>query len=300
MMTRRLFLQGLGGLAVAPAFALASPLPSGIDSHAHVFTAQLKLAERRRYSVDYDATPAAYLSMLRANGLGRGVLVQPSFLGFDNRYLVAALKAHRGQLRGIAALAREASSEDMQSLARSGVVGIRLNLLGRSDPDLSAPAWQRHFARVRALGWQVEVQCEARRLPRLVPPLLKAGVTVVIDHFGRPDAALGVADPGFRYLLRSAQTGAVYVKLSGAYRVGEALADAAAPMLLAAFGPERLVWGSDWPHTQFETVATAAGARSALDRWVPAQAARQRILNDTPQALFKFETAQAHAGRAHA
>jgi predicted TIM-barrel fold metal-dependent hydrolase len=288
LIKRRSFIQGLAVFAVAPAWARAPGLVNQIDAHAHVFTRQLKLAERRRYSVDYDATPDAYLSKLRTNGLNRGVVVQPSFLGFDNTYLLQALEAHRKALRGIAALPKEATEQEMRDLAKAGIVGVRLNLLGRSNPDLAAAAWQLHFARAKALGWQVEVQCEAGRLPVLLPSLIKSGVRVVIDHFGRPDATLGTADPGFQFLLNAASSGNVYVKLSGAYRVGNAIADAAAPLLLRAFGPERLVWGSDWPHTQFENVASAGEALRRLDHWIPDPEQRAVVLNDTAHRLFHF------------
>jgi predicted TIM-barrel fold metal-dependent hydrolase len=142
------------------------------------------------------------------------------------------------------------------------------------------------------MGWQVEVQCEAGRLPGLLPGLIESGAPVVVDHFGRPDAELGIEDPGFRHLLRSADSGKIYVKLSGAYRVGAALADKAAPLLLKAFGHQRLLWGSDWPHTQFERIANPISARQALDRWVPDAGDRAAILSQTPAGLFGFLPAE--------
>jgi len=288
MMARRTFLGSVSATAVMPAFAQSAEA-AATDTHAHVFSRALPLAERRRYSVDYDATPSAYLAMLAANGMARGVLVQPSFLGFDNAYLTAALALSPRSLRGIAALDKDTPVSEMVRLADAGIAGIRLNLIGHADPDLAATNWRRHLDHVAALGWQIEVQCEAGRLPRLLPGLLDSGAPVVIDHFGRPDTALGVDDPGFRHLLRSADAGRIYVKLSGAYRVGTALADQAAPLLLKAFGPQRLLWGSDWPHTQFEAVADAASARQALARWVPDPRDRAAILSQTPTALFGFD-----------
>lgn len=292
MMPRRTFLAALPAFAIAPASARTIAASRAADTHAHVFSRALQLAERRRYSVDYDATPDAYLGMLVDNAMARGVLVQPSFLGFDNAYLLAALALRPQALRGIVALDKETPPSEMARLARGGVAGIRLNLIGRSDPALTKPEWRRHLEAIAALGWQIEVQCEAGRLPHLLPPLLETGAPVVVDHFGRPDPVLGLDDPGFHHLLHSADRGGVYVKLSGAYRIGEALADNAAPLLLAAFGPERLLWGSDWPHTQFEHVASSLHARAALDRWVPDAQARTRILIDTPARLFGFEAAE--------
>jgi predicted TIM-barrel fold metal-dependent hydrolase len=291
MMGRRTFLVGLAAASL-PA-AAHTEMTLATDTHAHVFTRSLPLATRRRYSVDYDATPDRYLAMLSGNGMHRGVLIQPSFLGFDNNYLLAALARAPDRMRGIAALENVTPLAEMNRLAAGGIAGIRLNLLGRGDPDFRTRAWQDHLSAVRALGWQVEVQCEAARLPRLLPALLDADLPIVIDHFGRPDAASAVSDPGFLYLLRQASRGRVHVKMSGAYRVGEALADRLAPMLRDAFGPSRLLWGSDWPHTQFESVADPRVARAALDRWIPDPAERNLILQHNPARLFKFASAQA-------
>lgn len=289
MIARRTFLQGAIALAASP--SLASTPSQGsqtIDTHAHVFRRDLPVAERRRYTVDYDALPHDYLAMLRATGMGHGVLIQPSFLGFDNSYLLAVLARNKGLLRGIVALRRETTPAEMMHLKDVGVAGIRLNLIGRGDPDFSAPEWRAHLDAVAALGWQIEVQCEAARLQVLMPGLLASGAPVVIDHFGRPGAGLGIEDPGFRYLLTTADSGRAYVKLSAPYRLGEGIADAAAPLLLSAFGPERLLWGSDWPHTQYETRADAHQCRQALDRWVPDEAQRKTILTSTPTRLFDF------------
>lgn len=152
----------------------------------------------------------------------------------------------------------------MRDMDAAGVVGLRLNLFGRPLPDLRSRAWRRCLARAARLGWQVEVHRPAQDWPLLLPPLLDAGVKVVIDHFGRPHPALGVDDPGFRYLLDAgAASGRIWVKISAAYRNGlagrgEDIARAALPLLDGALGPERMLWGSDWPHTHLAPSATLA------------------------------------------
>jgi predicted TIM-barrel fold metal-dependent hydrolase len=232
--------------------------------------------------------------MLDRNSMSHGVLIQPSFLGTDNSYMVSALRQEPKRLRGIAVLAPEAEVGTMRDLAEAGVVGLRLNLIGRPDPAFSTPVWQSHLARVKDLGWQIEVQAEARRLAGLLPPLVEAGIPVVVDHFGRIDPALGIADPGFGQLLGFGAGGRVWVKLSGAYRngsgvAGQQTAREAAARLREAFGAQRLLWGSDWPHTQFETKASPAEARRDLEAWVPDVAERRIILADTPTQLFRFD-----------
>src|SRR5205823_111374 len=99
-------------------------------------------------------------------------------------------------------------------------VGIRLNLIGLPIPDLRSKPWEKLLQSLVQRGWQVEVQREARDLPRILDPLLQMGLKVVVDHFGRPDPKLGTADAGFQYLLGVASSRQVWVKLSGAYRNG--------------------------------------------------------------------------------
>ncbi|AWN36194.1 amidohydrolase family protein [Methylobacterium radiodurans] len=292
-----LALPGLGRAAEATASRIAPGLAQGtaaVDTHAHVFTRALTLAGERRYAPDYDASTADYLTMLDRNGMARGVLIQPSFLGTDNGYMVSALRQAPERLRGIAVLSPEVDAGTMRDLAEAGVVGLRLNLIGRPDPDFGTPVWQSHLARVKDLGWQIEVQAEARRLGGLLPPLIAAGIPVVVDHFGRIDPALGIADPGFAQLLGFGAGSGVWVKLSGAYRIGSGeagreTARAAAERLRASFGAGRLLWGSDWPHTQFETQASPAEALRDLEAWIPDAAERRIVLGDTPAKLFRFD-----------
>ena len=281
----------MSGALFGKARAEPADAVTAIDCHAHIFERGLGLAGNRRYAPDYDATLADYLVNLDANGCSHGVLVQPSFLGTDNSYLIAALKRHAGRLRGIAVIEPTLSAGQLEELDEAGIVGIQLNLIGVADPPLHTAPWRPLLRALADLDWQVEVQAEARRLPGIVEPLLKSGVKVVIDHFGRPDPALGVEDPGFRYLLSCGETRRVWVKLSGAYRNGDrgqGIALAALPLLRDAYGFERLVWGSDWPHTQFEKVVDYASVRGQLDTWIPAVGDRKRVLVDTPVRLFRF------------
>ena len=267
---------------------------AAIDTHAHVFHQGLALADTRRHTPDYDAPLAEYLALLDAHGLSHGVLVQPSFLGTDNSFMVQALRAAPARLRGVAVVAPDVSDAELQALAAAGVVGIRLNLIGLELPALDTPAWQSLLARVNALGWHVEAHLQAARLPDLLPALLAAGCRVVVDHFGRPDPALGVSDAGFQYLLRQAGSGRVWVKLSAPYRNWTAPACAAsgrlaAQQLLDAYTPERLMWGSDWPHTEHRHLASYPAATQWLDDWIDDPAQRRTLLADTPLRLFQFQ-----------
>lgn len=266
---------------------------AAVDTHAHIFKRGLRLADVRRYAPDYDASLEDYLAMLDQHGIERGVLVQPSFLGNDNHFLLEGLKRAPHRLRGIAVVDPATAPNTLAEMNAAGVVGVRLNLIGIPLPDFSAAPWSDFLRQVARLGWQVEVHREARDLPRILPPLLRAGINVVVDHFGRPDPTQGVNDPGFRYLLDVASTRQVWVKLSAAYRngangVGEQIAQDAIPLLRNSFGVERLMWGSDWPHTQFEKSANYDHVYALIAHWLPNLAEQKAVLMDTPSALFRF------------
>jgi predicted TIM-barrel fold metal-dependent hydrolase len=270
----------------------ATPEPiTGIDGHAHVFRCGLPLAPVHRHAPDYDALLADYLALLDAHAVSHAVLVQPSFLGTDNRFLLDALRACPERLRGVVIVEPTIGEDELATLDRQGVRGIRLNLVGLPIPDLAGAQWRRLFERVRVLDWHVELHRESRDLPLAGQAILDAGCKLVVDHFGRPGSAPG-DDEGFAWLLQSAWSGRAWVKLSAAYRNwpdqrGNA-ACAAAQALLQALGADRLLWGSDWPHTQHQDLADYGSTQAALAEWVPDASARRRILVDTPAALFRF------------
>jgi len=269
---------------------IETTLPPTIDTHAHVFHRGLKLASGRRYAPSYDAPLARYLEQLDRSSMSNGVLVQPSFLGTDNSYLVACLKRASGRLRGIAVVDPAATTEELRALDRAGVVGIRLNLVGQPLPDLAAGEWKALLGNVKSMGWQVEVQRNASDLALLVPQLLDCGVTTVLDHYALPDLKLGVADPGFQSVLKLGATRSVWVKVSAPYRHGAAgqdFAKQAYALLRDAYGLDRLLWGSDWPHTQFEATQTYAKNRQFLDMLIADEGERARVLA-SPHQLFRF------------
>lgn len=299
--------EALGADNVRWLAGTAAPV-EGVDSHAHVFVRGLPLAAERRHAPDYDATLDDYVTHLRVQGLSHGVLVQPSFLGTDNSFFLDVLRRYRHRFRGVAVVEPGICDVALQNLADAGVVGLRLNLIGLPLPDLRGGAWPALFARINALGWHVEIHRGASDLSALLPALLEQRCTIVIDHFGRPDPDLGARDPGLDYLCSVASTGQVWVKLSAAYRsaayrsasyrsasyrsvraaAGSELGAVLTARLLDAFGPTRLVWGSDWPHTQHRDVIDYAAARAALERWIPDAFTRKIVLCDAARTLFRL------------
>jgi predicted TIM-barrel fold metal-dependent hydrolase len=263
--------------------------PQGaIDSHAHVFTRSLPRIATPRYIPHRDASADEYLALLDCHGLAGGILVQPSFLGTDARHLLDVLAGVPDRFRGIAVVERDAPAALLHRLEEKRVVGIRINLMGTKHESLEPFVSAALLAELRRRNWLLEVQAEGPRWIKLMPELARSGARVVIDHFGRPSPALGVDCPGFHAILEAGRDVDLHVKLSGPYRFGTHHAAACARALLAALGAERLLWGSDWPWTQFPEITDYTATLAALATWIPDAALRRQILVDNPRALYGF------------
>lgn len=262
------------------------------DSHAHVVAADpgYPLVDNRSYTPP-PAPEADYLAMLDATGMARGVLVQISVYGTDNRYLLEVLSRHRNRLRGIAVVDPDIDDAALERMHALGVRGLRLNVLFGGGVGLDA--MDRLAARIAPLGWHLQLLLDARQLPELLPRIRNLPVPVVVDHMGHMPAELGVAHPGFDALLSLVRDHDGWAKLSGAYRIdnGPAYADAArfAEALIDA-APEQLVYGSDWPHVgQTDASMPDTGRmRNLIGEWAADETLRHKILVDNPARLYDF------------
>lgn len=267
---------------------------SGVDTHAHIFSQDLKFIRAGEgYIPDYDAPLGTYLAKLQNHGLTHSVLIQPSFLGTDNSHLLRAAQQHRDQLRCIVITDPSASLEELRDLKNQGAVGTRVIAFGDFRPDFADRVWLDYLDRIAELDWIVEIYCPASQLRQFAEPFIDRGCRLLIDHYGRPDPQLGLLDPGFEYLLSLAQTGKIWVDISGPYRNGEgALGEEVSAAYLASlrkwFGSERILWGSDWPCVQFEPWNNFESSCAFLKRVVPNREDRAKILWETPAKLFGF------------
>lgn len=293
MLSRRALLASAA--ASSPSLSLSSSAgavaPRWIDADTHVFVRGLKLATEARHAPNYDASWQTLLALATANGVGRVVILQPSFLGFDNSYLFEALKAEPERLRGVPWISPsvETGPTEWEEMAHLGVRGLRFPIYGLPTPQWSA--YRDMLGEALKRDWPIHLYVECRRLPEMLPMLLDGGHRVVIPHYGTFDRTLGpLRDPGFKVLLEAAETGRVWVVMSGAYRVGPERAAAATPLLLKAFGPERLMWASDWPHTDtgLDRATTYPRTLKWFETWVPDDAVRRTMLIDTPARLYGF------------
>ncbi len=214
------------------------------------------------------------------------MLIQPSFLGTDNSYLLACL-SQSDRLRGVVVIDPDIDDTILATMKAAGVVGMRLNLLGLDIAFVRENSWQRLFERVGRAGWHIDLHADARYLPLLLDALWPGGAAIVIDHFGRPDPQQGMSDPGIRALLDRADSGRIWVKFSGPYRCGGD-ANAYAAAYLKHLGADRIVWGSDFPWTQHGEGMSFRKSRDWLDTWIPDVNQRRKVLGATAAKLFNF------------
>lgn len=236
-----------------------------VDTHFHIFLSGIGQVGAR-YVPAYDAPLARWQALAEPVGVTHGVLVQPSFLGTDNQLMLSALLAHRRQLRGVAVLAPTASATELRAMHDAGVCGIRLNLSGQSH---RLDDWQQAHALwdvLLELGWHVELHTDRGALPDVLLQLPRS-LPLVIDHMGKPEQA-SAHDATCRAVCHRMQSAPVWVKLSGAYRLGGCDASALAKLWCGELGVDRLVWGSDWPCTNHETQADYPRLLAQLTDWV--------------------------------
>ena len=258
-----------------------------VDAHAHAFTLDMPLTPGAWHKPPAAAPIEDYLAELDRHGVLFGVLAAASIFRTYNDYAIEACRRHR-RLRTTVILPPETPAGELKAMARDGVVGVRFQWRHVKDvPDLGSAEYRVFLRRIADLGWHVHLHDDSFRLPPCIDALEAAGVDIVVDHFGRPDAQRGLACAGFQRVLQSVQKGRTWVKLSSAFRLASReLADEAAAVLLREAGPQRLLWGSDWPFAAFESSVDYAQTLADLARWVPDAAARRRIGCETPLKLY--------------
>ena len=230
-------------------------VPKGAcDCHTHVFgpADRFPWSPARQYTPG-DASVEDLLKHQRILHFDRVVIVHPSPYGTDNSCTVDALRRIGEAARGVAVIGKETSDAALREMHAAGVRGVRLNLhtAGQDDVGMARRLVVETAARVAPFGWHIQTYTELAVVAALHDDILALPVPFVIDHFGRAMAAKGTAQPGFDRLVALLRSGKAYLKISGAHRVSD-LPDChdVAPIARAriASTPERIVWGSDWPH----------------------------------------------------
>jgi predicted TIM-barrel fold metal-dependent hydrolase len=234
--------------------------------------------------------------------IDRVVIVTPAVYGTDNAATLYGMKARGKNARGIAT-----SESDLDAMNQAGVVGIRLisGANGPRDPAVARQRFQAAVPRMKSRNWHIQMYTSLTMISGMKDLLQASPVPVVFDHFGGAQASLGLEQPGSADLLELVRSGKAYVKISGAYRASTQAPDYpdVVPFAKALIGanPDRIVWGTDWPHPN----GTTAPGRKVTDVsppfqiddgrllnqlavWAPDPAVRKKILVDNPARLYRF------------
>jgi 2-pyrone-4,6-dicarboxylate lactonase len=266
-------------------------LPAGAcDAHCHVFgpAAVFPYAPDRRYTPE-DAPKEVLIALHDRLGLGRAVIVQASCHGADNRAMVDCLRSDPARFRGVCILDGKATDNSIADLHAAGVRGVRFNFVKHlgGAPDMAV--FERVLAMVQPLGWHVVLHLDAPDIAELAPLIAALPMTAVIDHMGRTPARLGLDQPAFGEVLKLAALPHVWVKVSGAERIADPPFDAAIPFARALMqaSPDRVLWGTDFPHPNLKHAVDEADLVDMLDRYGDA-AALHRLLVTNPARLYGF------------
>jgi predicted TIM-barrel fold metal-dependent hydrolase len=255
---------------------------NGVDTHFHVFNAGVAI-EGARYVPQYSAFLSEWTQQAQSVGISRGVCVQPSFLGTDNRWMVDALRSNPDVLRGIAVVSPNERLETLQVLNDAGVRGIRLNLAGISHEIAQWSHAHQLWQTVVQMGWHLEVHTDQGKLPQVLQQL-PSDLPLVIDHMAKPLQAQS-NDATLQALKARARVSPIHVKLSGAYRLGDVDSAQLATLLLQELGPHSLLWGSDWPCTNHEQFANFETLMAQARQWIPSEFFEQ-IMTENPMRLY--------------
>jgi predicted TIM-barrel fold metal-dependent hydrolase len=320
MLTRREVLKTAAGVAAfigsARSASAAAPQPrtkvnfdvppGACDCHVHVFgdPAKYPFFAGRTYTPE-TASADELKRSLAALHMERVVIVQPSVYGTDNSATLDGMRALGTRARGVAVIDDKTTDAQLDAMGKAGIRGIRLNLAtaGINDPTAARQRFENAVSRVRNRGWHIQFNTQLPVIDALSAHLLASPVTIVIDHFGGATAARGVDQPGFSALVNLVKSGKAYVKISGAADSVSTLPDFGdvTPLAraLVTANPQRILWGSNWPHPGSNPVAGRKPTDLApnvqiddgkvlnlLPVWVPDAATRRLILTENPARLY--------------
>ncbi len=320
MLNRRDLLLASVGAGVAmqnrAAFAKASQpgIPVDFEVPAHACDCHTHIHEPDKFPffagrvyTPEPASPEEMAALHKALGIERVVIVTPSVYGTDNRATLDGMKFRGNTARGVAVIDDKTPESDLDAMGKAGIKGIRVNLAtgGINDPSVGRKRLEAAIDRVKGRGWHVQVYTILPLLKNITDVLASSPVPVVFDHFGGAEAAKGLEQPGWAELIEAVKSGKAYVKISGAYRLSNKAPDYpdAVPFAkaLIAANPDRLVWGTDWPHpdsvtppgkkpTDLTPLYQIGDARvlNQLAVWAPDAATRKKILVDNPARLYGF------------
>ena len=271
---------------------LAAP-PDACDCHIHIYDAAGFPPLRPAARMQADASVADYLLLQQRIGTSRVVIVTPAVYATDNRVTLDAIARLGAGARGVAVVHPDITDAELRVLADGGVRGIRFTQFDPATAVTTLDMIEPLSRRVNELGWHVQIHLRGDQIVAAESLWQRLPSPIVFDHMGRLPQPAGTDFPAFGIIRRLIDGGRTWVKLSGAYldskvgppsysdvtRVAQAFVSAA---------PERLVWGSDWPHPTEQQKPDDAVLLDLLAEWVPDAATRHRVLVSNPETLYGF------------
>jgi predicted TIM-barrel fold metal-dependent hydrolase len=295
--------------ASQPSTPVNFEVPAGAcDCHTHIHgdPQRFPFFAGRIYTPE-TALPEEMAALHKALHIQRVVIVTPSVYGTDNSATLYGMKARGADARGVAVIDEKTPESELDAMHRAGFRGIRLNLAtgGTNDPSVARPRLQTGIDRVKGRNWHVQLYTNLNMITALKNEFAASPVPLVFDHFAGARAELGPQQPGFADVIELVKNGKAYVKISGAYRASKSAPDyrdviPLAQALIAA-NPDRIVWGTDWPHPDS---VTPPGKKptdvtpllqiddgellNQLPVWAPDAAVREKILVANAARLYGF------------
>lgn len=265
-----------------------------VDAHCHVFgpAETFPFAPERKYT-PCDATKTQLWALRDHLGFSRNVIVQATCHGADNRALLDALQDAGKRARGVATVRRNVSDSQLREMHGAGVRGVRFNFVKRLVDKLPHDELLETAERVAALGWHVVVYFEAPDIGEVEALIAVLPTVVVIDHMGRPDVSQPVTGPEFQNFVRlMSEHEHVWTKVSCPERLsrcGPPGYDDVVPFarLLVETFPDRVLWGTDWPHPNMTSHMPDDGELvDVIPRIAPTESLQRSLLVDNPMRLY--------------
>jgi predicted TIM-barrel fold metal-dependent hydrolase len=300
---------GVAAAASQPRTPVQFDVPAGAcDCHTHVFgdPARYALAGDRVYTPE-PASIEEMRALHRALRMDRVVIVQPSIYGTDNACTLDAVRQLGSRARAVVVIDGRMSAAALDAMHKAGARGIRINLAtsGQTDPAAARHLLQTAVEQLAGRPWHIQMYTTLPVIEAIRDQVAASPIPIVFDHFGGAQASPGIDQPGFAALQGLVRSGKAYVKISGAYRSSNAQPDYAdvAPLAkaLIAANPQRIVWGSDWPHPDSSRVAGRKATDIApllqiddgrllnqLAVWTSDAARRKLILVDNAARLYGY------------
>ena len=295
-------LAAMSGLSARSAYAQTVPWSAGTeppktkapanacDCHMHIYNARFPAAPSATLKPG-DALPSDYRLLQQRLGTSRTVIVTPSTYGTDNSATLDGMAQLAPNVRGVAVVDASVTDAELKRLDGLGMRGTRFNLVqaGATTVEMLEPLSKR----IADLGWHIQINAKPELIVEIEPLLTRLPTPLVFDHLAHVPRDQGVDSPAYKTMRKLIDQGRTWVKLSGAYqdtKVGAPTYADATPIAQAYVkaAPERMLWGSDWPHPTEKDKPDDAVLFDLLAQWVPDETTRNRILVQNPETLYGF------------